>query len=119
MSGAIDLRSALSEWTDFDGAEFEVARCLGIIEPTSSWSPTVHKGLFWSNNPVGNGLGKILDALVAMGAVEMNEDHQYRWNQSFNPDRAVVGTEPRCVCGEDDGSGPTLPHKTWCPAGLP
>jgi hypothetical protein len=23
--------------------------------------------------------------------------------------------KPQCTCGEDDGSDPALPHKTWCP----
>lgn len=83
-----DLRSALSEWADFDLAEFALARCLGIIDPVVSWSPS-YKYLFWSNNPVGNGLADILDRLVAMGALETNDDQQYRWNQSFDRDRTA------------------------------
>jgi hypothetical protein len=88
-----DLRSSLADWTDFDGAEFEVARCLGIMDPAASWSPTLHKYLFWSNNPVGNGLHEILECLVAMGAIKTNEDCQYRWNSSFDCDRAARGPE--------------------------
>lgn len=26
-----------------------------------------------------------------------------------------VDDRPACTCGEDDGGGPALPHKTWCP----
>lgn len=32
-------------------------------------------------------------------------------------DLTVRADAPRCVCGEDDGSGPSLPHKRGCPAG--
>jgi hypothetical protein len=85
-----DLRSALVEWTDFDGAEFEVAKCLGMFSPAATWGSEGldHKYLFWSANPIGDRLYEILARLVAMSVLEINDDRQFRWNQSFDLVRA-------------------------------
>ena len=86
------LRESLTEWTDFDVAEDAVGRCLGIVpddsfDESGTWR-TDRKGIYWSANVVGDGLSRILHLLVAMGAVEMDDDCRYRWRKSFKLEEA-------------------------------
>jgi hypothetical protein len=92
------LREALTNWTDFDGAEFVLAKCLGAM-PDIEWNPgdrtkpgASMKATFWTANLFGDSLAAILEHLVVMGAVEKNEDGQFRWNQTFDWDK----------CGDQD-----------------
>ena len=39
------LAEAFRDWLDFDGAEFELAKCLGLM-PDVPWHPVEHKHLF-------------------------------------------------------------------------
>jgi hypothetical protein len=82
------LPEAFRDWLDFDGAEFELAKYLGVM-PDVPWHPVTHKHLFWTNNLFGNGLYAMLEALVKMGALEMNEDQQFRWNAAFDHIKAA------------------------------
>lgn len=83
---ANSLRDALGDWTDWDGAAFRVAVCLGLMRDEPELLPGRAKHLFWSNNPVGNALYRILDELVAAGVLETCDepDRQYRWNSAFH-----------------------------------
>lgn len=80
-----------THWQDFDGALFDLAVVLGIVkedqEPYPRW-------LFVSNNPIAVALDRILFELVDVGAIEINDDHQYRWNSDFNAlnDPEVIST---------------------------
>ena len=51
---------------------------LGLFEP-GEWLE--RKGVVWSNNPVGNALAEILEALVKVGVLERREepDVGFRW----------------------------------------
>jgi hypothetical protein len=51
--------------------------------PDIPWDPTL-KQLFWTNSLFGNQLYAMLEALVRMGALEMNADRQFRWHKSFD-----------------------------------
>jgi hypothetical protein len=76
------LQEAFVDWLDFDGAEFELAKCLGLM-PNIPWDPAL-KTLFWTNNLFGNGLHAALEGLVKMGALEMNDERQFRYNAKFD-----------------------------------
>ena len=73
-----NLSEALADWTDWDGAAFELGRALGLFEGQTFQGA---KGVFWSDNPLGNGLHDGLQALVAAGVLEHRDepDDQYRW----------------------------------------
>ena len=88
----IALRETLANWTDFDGAEFEVGKALGVIPVDATWEAWVigkngRKHVFWSSNPVGNALGEVLEQLVAIGRLERSEG-KFRWNPAFDIDVA-------------------------------
>lgn len=81
------LAEAFATWLDFDGAEFELAKCLGLM-PDVPWDPAL-KHLFWTNNKFGTSLYNLLDELVDLGALETNEDRQFRYNTTFNYKQAA------------------------------
>jgi len=74
------LKEALSDWTDFDVASFEVGVCLGLW-PLGMESFREQKGVFWSNNSLGNALHQIVRVLGERGTLERRDepDLQYRW----------------------------------------
>ena len=77
------LSQAFAIWLDFDVAEFELAKCLGLM-PNVPWEPK-YKSLFWANNLFSTQLYNILEELVKMGALEMSgDDRQLRWNVAFD-----------------------------------
>ncbi len=75
----MDLSEGLAEWTDWDGAAFEVGRSLGIFDSSESFTQV--KWVFWTDNPVGNALHEVLLQLVSAGVLERREerDEQFRW----------------------------------------
>jgi len=79
------LRTALEEWTDWDGAAYALAVALGLIDPQQAPFATKAKHVFWSNHPVGTMLYDMLDRLVALGAILRRDepDKQYRWNREY------------------------------------
>ena len=84
------LKEMLAEWTDWDGAMYEMGACMGLWEPWpvgGAW-PRHIKHVMWSNNPIGNMLMDQLDLLVAQGVLEKREepDLQFRWNSAFKGD---------------------------------
>ena len=74
------LREALSKWTDADCAFFEVGVCLGLWPPGME-SFRQKKGVFWSNNPLGNVLHQVIKILVERGTLERRDEPetQFRW----------------------------------------
>jgi hypothetical protein len=77
------LRESLADWTDWDGASYSLAICLGLMKPEPAFGITKH--VFWSNHPIGELLLGILDSMTRAGIIERREepDMQYRWNPSF------------------------------------
>lgn len=75
----INLRESLAEWTDFDYAMYELGVALCIFPIDSKMND--YKGVFWSQNKLGNGLLKIFDQLIELGYVEYRDEpeSQYRW----------------------------------------
>ena len=72
------LADDLAQWTDGDGAQYELGRSLGLFSDRSFMQV---KWVFWSNNPLGQALWDMLHALVKAGVLEYRDepDHQFRW----------------------------------------
>jgi hypothetical protein len=79
------LRKALEDWTDWDGAAYELGCALSLIDPARSPYQTRAKHVFWTDHPVGNALHEMLGMLVELGVLERRDepDDQYRWNPTF------------------------------------
>lgn len=77
----VALSSALAEWTDWDVAAFALGCALGVFEDLGPTGFRQHKGMFWTDNPLGNGLHDVLLALVSAGVLSRREepDEQFRW----------------------------------------
>jgi hypothetical protein len=72
------LPERLKEWQDFDVVGHALGVALGIFPEDSSMSD--YKGVFWSNNKVGNYLGHLLYELSYQEILEMDESEQrFRW----------------------------------------
>lgn len=78
------LSTRLTDWTDFDTAALILGKCLGLF-PSDTVLYQV-KGVFWTNNTLGNVLYNMLQELVTIGALEYDGDEQrFRWNPNFVP----------------------------------
>lgn len=80
------LAETFHDWLDFDGAEFELAKCLGLM-PNTPWDPSL-KSMFWTNNVFSIGLYSMIEELVKMGVLEMNDERQFRYNATWDHDKA-------------------------------
>ena len=88
------LRRSLAEWTDVDIAAYYVAVALGVApDPGNEWDFWGgKKWMFWSANPLGEGLSQVLDMLAESGVLEKDAtEMMFRWNPKF--DWATYGTE--------------------------
>ncbi|MGW3521064.1 hypothetical protein [Streptomyces hydrogenans] len=77
----MDLSEGLAGWTDGDGAAFMVGRSLGIFDESVTFTQV--KGVFWTDNPLGNALHEVLLQLVTAGVLERRaepEDERFRWS---------------------------------------
>jgi hypothetical protein len=61
----VSLADDLAHWTDWDVATFHLGRVLGLFAGQDF--STGAKGVFWTDNPPGNGLHDTLPALPARG----------------------------------------------------
>ena len=83
------LKERLADWTDWDGAEYEIGVCLGFWPDFGALYNHDHwhgvKGTIWSANPLGDALSSMLVALVEEGCLERRDepDIQYRWNADY------------------------------------
>lgn len=89
------LKDRLSDWTDWDGAEFEVAIILGLVEDSPE-SFIKNKALFWTASLKGSALGNILQELVKAGILEHRSepDQQYRWNSHEQQEGETMRRQP-------------------------
>lgn len=78
----MSLREHLADWTDFDGAQYALALLLGLMSDGTDFATTA-KHVFWTNNPTGNMLSITLACLVTLGALEENDNGQFRWNPEY------------------------------------
>jgi hypothetical protein len=79
----LSLKKSLSEWTDFDVAAYWLAVALGIVDATDFKQFGPLKWLFWTANPIEEGLAEVLDKLVELGVLQKQSGPQYRWNPAF------------------------------------
>ena len=100
---ASSLPELLREWQDWDVASHYVGRALGLF-PSESWMAQ-YKGIFWTDNPLGNMLAGVLDSMVELGAVEKNSDNEYRWVQGFKVQYGIV--DPQTKQGEIEQKKPS------------
>lgn len=77
---SVELSEGLADWTDWDAAAFAVGRSLGIFGESETFAQV--KGVFWTDNPLGNALHEVLLQLAAAGVLEQREepDEQFRWS---------------------------------------
>ena len=78
--------TTLTEWTDVDGAQHEVARALGIV--ASDEEMRDRKALYWSDNETGNLLKHILDHLVSLGILETRDEPDIQYRRARTEDSA-------------------------------
>ena len=80
----MNLKGKLTEWVDWDLAAYYLAQSLGMMDETVSFA-TDAKHVFWTDNPIGNMLHKILNELASSQILERRDepDIQYRWNPTF------------------------------------
>lgn len=84
------LRRGMAEWTETDIATFQLAVALGIAPDLEDESKAMDafrdkKWIFWSANPLGDGLYRILETLVECGVLEKQEEQlRFRWNPAFD-----------------------------------
>jgi len=88
---AVGLSADLADWTDWDVAQFALGRALGLF----AGRPFLKvKSVFWTDNPLGNALYDMLQALVRAGILEHRDapDDQFRWRADA-PLAGLVGDE--------------------------
>lgn len=76
------LADELADWTDWDVAAFSLGRVLGL-----SAGQDFHavKSVFWTGNPLGNGLHDALLAPVSaqvLATRQEESDEQFRWHST-------------------------------------
>ena len=71
----------LADWTDCDGAAFLVGRALAIFPESEEFLQV--KGVFWTDNALGNALYEVLVQLTQAGVLEHRDepDDQFRWRR--------------------------------------
>ena len=87
----MSLKEKLTNWQDWDGAEYELGIALGLFDREKHPFSTSAKHVFWTDNPVGNALHACLEQLVVAGVLEgkgSNGDPElanveFRWNPDF------------------------------------
>lgn len=77
----VDFKHAMKDWDDFDIAAFSLGRSIGLFEFGETMTHIKH--IFWSNNPIGNVLNKMLEEMVKTGFLLKNDRFQYKWNPQF------------------------------------
>jgi hypothetical protein len=75
----VPLADDLQDWTEWDGAAYDLGCALGLFRDTDfQWV----KHIFWTDNQLGNGLHDALLALVNAGKLDRRDepDEQFRWS---------------------------------------
>ena len=105
-----------NEYVDIDGMLHSLCIQLGII-PEDSLFSTEAKGIYWSNNPLGNFLGDTLYAMKALGIILENEEEQtFKWNPDYvDPvSRHRLDNPDRARCPDCDGPSGYDPSGSTC-----
>lgn len=72
----------LVDWTDWDFAAYQLGRALGVFSDEQGYQ--LAKGIFWTDNPLGDSLHLILLELTEAGVLERRDepDEQFRWTNA-------------------------------------
>lgn len=99
----MDLSEGLAEWTDWDGAAFEVGRTLGVFADGDTFAEV--KWVFWTDNPLGNALHEVLLQLAAAGVLARREhpDEQFSWAGGLEGFRRCHTVDPTDGSSHHDG----------------
>ena len=86
MISVVSNAEGMADWEDWDCAAYALGRKLGLFENRTFREV---KGMFWTDNDLGNGLHDALLALVRAGVLERRDepDEQFRWRASRVPER--------------------------------
>lgn len=87
------MSRVLEEWTDFDVASFALGRHLGVFPEAGGIEEFQKvKGVFWSNDALGETLEDILGMMVDHGHLEFTDERLvlrgypvYRWRDGVAP----------------------------------
>jgi hypothetical protein len=84
----MSLADDLADWTDWDGAAYDLGRAIGLFQGTD-WLRARH--VFWTDNELGNGLHDALLALVHAGVLDRRDepDEQFRWSARQPPTATI------------------------------
>lgn len=69
-------------WYDWDGVMYELGRDLEVFVSESFLDV---KGVFWSDNDLGNMLQHYLDGMCESGTLEYRDNCEYRWIKDEAP----------------------------------
>lgn len=78
------VREALKDWVELDEAIHLVAYSIGILSEGERFK----KHVYWSANPIGDSISRLLASLEDMGALERRDgeqDYELRWKKDFKP----------------------------------
>lgn len=67
--------------TDIDIAQFKIGAILGFWSADDDFNK--YKGLFWTDNPIGNSLYKIIENLIDIGALKWEDYPVVVYNPEF------------------------------------
>lgn len=87
----LSIKDRFDKRLDFDVALYELGVIFGFWpENNADFSNfQKYKGVFWSNNKLGNHLYIILLELVELGVLIKDEDEKFLANPDFDSDEAV------------------------------
>jgi len=88
LSG-MNLAADLVDWTDVDLAQYSLGSSIGMF-PHQTFHQA--KSVFWTDNPVGDALWKVLHSLAEAGVLDYRQepDYQFRWSRP-GPDILRIG----------------------------
>jgi hypothetical protein len=79
------------EWIDIDIVEYFLCVLLGILPGKDLFDN--NKGIFWSNNPVGNCIADFLFALTELKILIYDKENvKFKWNKDFKLKEAAYDT---------------------------
>jgi hypothetical protein len=88
------LRQSLTDWTDIDVIQHQLATALGIVGAQESLNDC--KALYWTANLVGDALAAFVSSLARAGVLEAQPEDEtvLRWNPAYPGFVAIKSEAP-------------------------
>lgn len=87
------LKEKLKDWTDIDGAAFQLGIVMGVFPPDQDFQKV--KYVFWTNNEFGHLCVMTLRWLDKIGIlVSRDGGEQYKWNTAFDMEGVEMVKRP-------------------------